>query len=64
MSPMSDGHCGCRNHRGKPKPMHKGQQRAIEAILHQRYDRNMGGAKAYPCPRRPGVWHVASGRHL
>lgn len=50
--------CGCRNHLGAKKQMHKSRQRAIDMILrrHLRY----GPHEAYECPKKPGVWHIRS----
>lgn len=50
--------CGCRNHLGKKKQMHKTYQSAVDMVLkrHLRY----GPHRIYPCPRKEGVWHVKS----
>lgn len=50
-------HCGCRNHRGTPKGMHKSRENALAQVLTPRY---MNGLphEVYPCPRKDGVFHI------
>lgn len=53
--------CTCRNHLGKPKSQHRSREAAITAII-RRHMRHGGGFIAYPCPTRPGTFHVATER--
>lgn len=50
--------CGCRNHLGAKKQMHKTRDRALEAVL-RRHLRH-GPHEIYPCPKKEGVWHIRS----
>ena len=53
--------CQCHNHIGKPKSQHKTADAALHAIV-RRHMRHGGGFTVYPCPTKPGVFHVATVR--
>lgn len=53
--------CRCRNHLGKPKTQHKSKDAALKAVM-RRHVRHGGPFITYPCPTRPGVFHVATDR--
>lgn len=48
--------CGCRNHMGKEKIMHKSQEAAMAMILSRHIKH--GPHEVYRCPKNPNVWHV------
>jgi len=59
-SKPSPGSCTCVNHLGNAKVQHHGYDAALKAILrrHLRY----GAHSVYPCPTKPGIFHVTSER--
>jgi hypothetical protein len=51
-------HCGCRNHLGKPKQMHKSKAAAIKQILHTHLKH--GAHEVVECKQVKGIYHVRS----
>lgn len=58
--PKASKRCGCVNRGGGDKVMHKSEQDAVEWML--RHLRKSSGFTLYRCPKKPGIYHVATDR--
>lgn len=53
--------CGCLNHKGHQKQMHKSRDAAIHQLMQARYGDGLAYT-IYECPKVPGVFHVHTAR--